>query len=235
MKLIRAVLFNSLFYALFIAVMLCAAPLLLFPRGATTAGLKMLLSVLKALQAFFGLKIHVEGFEHLPPGACLIAAKHQSMWETFYLPLLVDDPAFIYKVQLARIPLFGHYMRKMDMVPIDRNKGASALRDMVREAKLRMAQGRQIILFPEGTRRPAGAPPDYKTGIALLYQALDVSVIPIAHNSGRFWSNYFWTGETGTLTLKILEPIPPALPRGEFMQKLEQNIETASTALHFKV
>ena len=234
MTFLRAVLFNSLFYALLVAVMLVSIPLLFLPRAATTKGLKMLLGVLNALQALFGLKIHVEGREHLPQGGCLIASKHQSMWETFYLPLLVDDPAFIYKVQLARIPLFGHFMRKMDMVPIDRAKGASALRDMVREAKTRMAQGRQIILFPEGTRRPAGAPPDYKTGIALLYQALDVSVSPVAHNSGRFWSNYFWTGRQGTLTLCIMPALPPALPRGEFMQKLENEIETASTALNSK-
>ncbi|MES2905473.1 MAG: lysophospholipid acyltransferase family protein [Pseudomonadota bacterium] len=223
----RALIFNILFYTLFVIGMLAISPLLLGSRRVTTRGIMFVTKCLVVLQRIFGIRIQVRGKENIPEGGFLIAAKHQSMWETIMLPDLFVDPAFIYKQELANIPLFGLFMRKFDMVPIDRKKGATALRNMTVLAARKIAEGRQLIIFPEGTRRPLGAPPDYKTGIVLLYDVTKAPVLPIAQNSGALWSNYFWRGQTGTIVIDILPLIAAGLPKKEFLQKLQDEIETA--------
>jgi len=117
------------------------------------------------------------------------------------------------------------------MIPVDRDKGAAGLRRMLQAAKERIASGREIIMFPEGTRRPPGAAPDYKTGIVLLYNALDVPCVPVALNSGFFWPRRSWTRKPGKVLVEILDPIPPGLPKAEFLSRLQEAIETASDRL----
>ncbi|MHA1518461.1 MAG: lysophospholipid acyltransferase family protein, partial [Alphaproteobacteria bacterium] len=120
---------------------------------------------------------------------------------------------------------------KFEMIPVDRDAGPSALRRMLQAARKRIKDGREIIIFPEGTRRPPGADPAYKTGIVLLYNALKVPCVPVALNSGLFWPRRQWTRKPGTVVVEILDPIPPGLPRPEFLSRLENAIETASDGL----
>jgi 1-acyl-sn-glycerol-3-phosphate acyltransferase len=183
------------------------------------------------LKYIVGMKLEVRGREKLPKGACLIASKHQSAWETFALIPIFRDPALLMKRELFWIPFHGWFSRKFDMIPVDRDKGPAALRRMLKEAKTRIADGREIIIFPEGTRKAPGAPPDYKTGIVLLYDALQVPCVPVALNSGLFWPRRSLIRRPGTVIVEILDPIPPGLPKAEFMRRLQTAIETASNHL----
>jgi 1-acyl-sn-glycerol-3-phosphate acyltransferase len=171
----RSLLFNLMFYVTTVLFLVLGSPLLFGPRRWAMQALaihgRFELWLLKVIA---GTKLEVRGLEKLPEGACLVAAKHQSAWETFALIPLFRDPAYLMKRELFWIPLHGWFSRKFEMIPVDRDKGPSALRRMLREAKDRAAKGRQIIIFPEGTRRAPGAPPDYKTGVVLLYEALRV-------------------------------------------------------------
>jgi 1-acyl-sn-glycerol-3-phosphate acyltransferase len=161
------------------------------------------------LKTIVGTRLEVRGLEKLPPGACLVAAKHQSAWETFGLIPLFRDPALLMKRELFWIPFHGWFSRKFEMIPVDRDRGPSALRRMAREAKKRAAEGREIIIFPEGTRKAPGAPPDYKTGVVLLYETLRIPCIPLALNSGAFWPRRSQTRRPGTIVVEFLDPIPP--------------------------
>ena len=183
------------------------------------------------LEVIVGTKLEVRGREKLPNGACLVAAKHQSAWETFALIPLFRDPALLMKRELFWIPFHGWFSHKFEMIPVDRDKGPAALRRMLREAKARIADGREIIIFPEGTRRAPGAPPDYKTGVILLYDALGVPCVPVALNSGLFWPRRSLTRRPGTIVVEFLDPIPPGLPKAEFLKRLTESIENASNRL----
>ena len=174
------------------------------------------------MRTIVGTKIEVRGRENIPQGPCLVASKHQSAWETFALIPIFRDPALLMKRELFFIPFHGWFSRKFEMIPVDRDKGPSALRRMLREAKKRIDDGREIIIFPEGTRRPPGAPPDYKTGIMLLYDALGVPCLPVALNSGLFWPRRSVIRRPGTIVVEILPPIPPGLPREEFLRRLRR-------------
>ena len=125
----------------------------------------------------------------------------------------------------------GWFSHKFEMIPVDRDKGPAALRRMLREARKRVADGREIIIFPEGTRRAPGAPPNYKTGVVLLYEALGVPCVPVALNSGLFWPRRSLERRPGTIVVEFLDPIPPGLKKAEFLKRLTDAIETASTRL----
>jgi 1-acyl-sn-glycerol-3-phosphate acyltransferase len=177
------------------------------------------------------MTVEIRGRERIPPGGLLVAAKHQSFLETFALLPLVDDPAFILKRELLWIPLFGWLAWKAGMIPIDRSGGAQALAAMNRRARAEIAAGRQILIFPEGTRRAAGAPPAYKFGVAHLYRAFGVACLPVALNSGLYWPRRQFIRRPGKVVIEILDPIPPGLSRDVFLQELQDRIETASNRL----
>jgi 1-acyl-sn-glycerol-3-phosphate acyltransferase len=228
----RSLLFNTLFFVtttLFVAI---GSPLLLAPRSWAMAALKVHSRFeLFLLRVIVGTKIQVRGRENIPDGPCLVASKHQSAWETFALIPIFRDPVLLMKRELFWIPFHGWFSYKFQMIPVDRDKGPTALRRMLREAKKRIDNGREIIIFPEGTRRAPGAPPDYKTGIALLYDALGVPCLPVALNSGLFWPRRSVLRRPGVTIVEILEPIPPGLPKAEFLRRLETTIEGASNRL----
>jgi 1-acyl-sn-glycerol-3-phosphate acyltransferase len=173
----------------------------------------------------------VRGREKLPQGACLVAAKHQSAWDTFALIPVFRDPAMVMKAELGLIPLYGWFSHKFQHIFVRRESGPRALRAMIRDARDRAAQGREIVIFPEGTRRPPGAPPDYKPGYIALYDGLGLPCVPLALNSGLFWPRRSFIRRPGTILVEILEPIPPALPRDEFFRAVTQQIEAASSRL----
>ena len=227
-----SLLFNVLFYVTTTLFVVIGSPLLFAPRGWAMAALKVHANFeLWLLRTIVGTKIEVRGRENIPQGPCLVASKHQSAWETFALIPIFRDPALLMKRELFFIPFHGWFSHKFEMIPVDRDKGPSALRRMLREAKKRIDDGREIIIFPEGTRRPPGAPPDYKTGIILLYDALGVPCLPVALNSGLFWPRRSVIRRHGTIVVEILKPIPPGLPRDEFLRRLEAAIEGASGRL----
>lgn len=228
----RSLLFNVLFYVTTALFVVLGSPLLLGPRRWAMAALALHGRFeLWLLKTIVGTKLEVRGAEKLPAGACLVASKHQSAWETFALIPLFRDPALLMKRELFWIPFHGWFSHKFDMIPVDRDKGPAALRRMLREAKKRAAAGREIIIFPEGTRRAPGAAPDYKTGVALLYESLGVPCVPVALNSGVFWPRRSLTRRPGTIVVEILDPIPPGLQKTAFMTRLEQAIEAASGRL----
>jgi 1-acyl-sn-glycerol-3-phosphate acyltransferase len=228
----RSLLFNILFYVTTTLFVVIGSPLLFAPRRWAMAALAIHGRFeLWLLEVIVGTKLEVRGREKLPNGACLVAAKHQSAWETFALIPLFRDPALLMKRELFWIPFHGWFSKKFEMIPVDRDKGPAALRRMLREAKARIADGREIIIFPEGTRRAPGAPPDYKTGVILLYEALRVPCVPVALNSGLFWPRRSLLRRPGTIVVEFLDPIPPGLPKAEFLKRLTEAIETASTRL----
>ncbi len=228
----RSLLFNLLFYVTTALFVVLGSPLLFGPRKWAMAALAVHGRFeLWLLEVIVGLKLEVRGHEKLPAGPSLVASKHQSAWETFGLIPLFRDPALLMKRELFWIPFHGWFSHKFEMIPVDRDKGPSALRAMLRETKKRVAQGREIIIFPEGTRRTPGAPPDYKTGVVLLYEALHIPCVPVALNSGVFWPRRSLMRRPGTVVVEFLDPIPPGLPKAEFMARLTSAIETASNRL----
>ncbi len=168
------------------------------------------------LRVVCGVKIEVRGREKIPKGPLLVAAKHQSAWETFALLHLFDDPLFIVKRELQWIPIFGWLMIKGRMVPVDRSAGSEALVGMIERARIELADNRQLIIFPEGTRRPAGAEPRYKHGVAHLYASVGVPCLPVALNSGLFWPRRSIRRIPGTVVVEILDPIRPGLDKDVF-------------------
>jgi 1-acyl-sn-glycerol-3-phosphate acyltransferase len=229
---LRAFLFNVLFYVTTVLFLGLGSPLLFGPRSWAMAALALhARTELWLLKTIVGTKLEVRGREKLPKGACLVASKHQSAWETFALIPLFRDPAYLMKRELFWIPFHGWFSYKFKMIPVDRDKGPAALRRMLAEAKTRAASGREIIIFPEGTRRAPGAPPDYKTGVFLLYETLGVPCVPVALNSGLFWPRRSLKRYPGTIIVEFLDPIPPGLSKRDFLPRLQETIETASNRL----
>jgi len=228
----RSLLFNVLFYVTTTLFVVLGSPLLFAPRRWAMAALAVHSRFeLWLLETIVGTRLEVRGKDKLPTGACLVASKHQSAWETFALIPLFRDPALLMKRELFWIHFHGWFSKKFEMIPVDRDKGATALRRMLREAKKRADAGREIIIFPEGTRRAPGAPPDYKTGVYLLYEALGLPCVPVALNSGLFWPRRSLTRLPGTVIVEFLDPIPPGLRRREFLPRLQEAIETATNRL----
>jgi 1-acyl-sn-glycerol-3-phosphate acyltransferase len=230
--LLRSLLFNALFYTNLIVQMIAALPTLALPYPALRAFVRSYAQIsLWLLRVVCGTKVEWRGVEKIPKGACIVACKHQSAWETFALYDVLDDPTYILKRELMWIPLFGWHMRKAGLIPIDRSAGMAALARMTARARLALARGRQIVLFPEGTRRPPGAEPSYKPGIAYLYGKADVVCVPMALNSGLYWPRRSLLRYPGTIIVEVLDPIAPGLDRETFFTRLQNSIEEASARL----
>ncbi|MDN3721173.1 lysophospholipid acyltransferase family protein [Roseibium salinum] len=183
------------------------------------------------MRVLAGIKVEIRGRENLPEGGLIAAMKHQSAWETVALIPLFSSPTFILKRELRWIPIFGWYTAKFRQIPINRGRRSEALKAMMQAAKEAIAEGRQILIFPEGTRRPAGAEPKYKFGIAHLYKDLGCPVVPIAHNAGLYWPRASWKVYPGTVIVEILPPIEPGLPADKFYETMVAEIEAASDRL----
>ncbi|BAM87166.1 1-acylglycerol-3-phosphate O-acyltransferase [Bradyrhizobium oligotrophicum S58] len=229
---LRSLLFNILFYPNFVFWLLVALPTLLMPRRAVLRVANWWAqSNIVLMRIICNIRVEYRGVEKIPKGPLIIAAKHQSMWETISLLQFFDQPFFVLKRELLRIPLFGQYLVKANMVAIDRSSGARALKKVMRRAAEEVKHGRQFLIFPEGTRRPPGAPPQYKAGVALIYVDCGVPCLPVALNSGLFWPRRTFLRYPGTLVMEFLDPLPPGLPRDEFMTRIETVIEDATNRL----
>ena len=233
MLVIRSVLFNLLFYLTLILLMIFGLPTILGGRRAVFA----LASVWRAasvwlLNAICDLKIEYRGIENIPRGGVIIAAKHQSFLETFALLKYTPDFAIVLKRQLTYIPLFGLYLIVSNQISIDRTQGRQALRQIAAAAKSVLAERRQILIYPEGTRRPPGAPPRYRPGVAVLYAETGVPCLPVAVNTGLFWRRRGFVRRPGVAVIEYLPPIAPGLTREAFACRLQEAIETACARLN---
>lgn len=231
-SLVRSLIFNALFYLNTLVWLILALPTFVMPYRAIIWVAKTWgRSNLVLLRAVAGIDYEVRGREKIPRGAIIVASKHQSTWETFALLPLFDNPTFILKRELQWIPVFGWLTIKGRMVPVDRKKGAQALAAMTERTRVELGQGRQLIIFPEGTRRPADAEPRYKYGVAQLYVAGGVPCVPVALNSGLYWPRRSMKLRPGKVIVEILDPIMPGLDKDAFYEKLRSKIETATARL----
>jgi len=233
MSWLRAFAFNLAWVAATLAIGVVGLPLLLAPRRVVMAvGRFWARIVLALLSGIIGMRAEVRGRTNLPAGPCLIAMKHQSMWDTLMLPVVLGDPAVVVKRELLMVPFYGWYAARAGSIFIDRKGGAGVLRRMVAAAKAAATDGRPIVIFPQGTRTaPGDASAPYQPGVAALYRALGLPLVPAAVNSGLYWGRRSFVKRAGRAVISFLPPIPPGLPRREMMAELESRIETATAEL----
>lgn len=229
---LRAFLFQIAFY---LWTALLALPGLLFllapPLAMMRFGTFWSRGTLFLLRVCVGLDHDVIGRENLPAGPALIAMKHQSAWDTFAAPVIFRNPAMVIKRELAFVPFYGWYAMKAGMIAVDRAAGARALKRMVAAGEKALAQGRPILIFPEGTRSAVGAAPRYQPGIIALYRQLGVPLVPVAVNSGLYWGRRRFLKRPGKITVEILPAIAPGGERHRVMAELERSIEEATARL----
>jgi 1-acyl-sn-glycerol-3-phosphate acyltransferase len=228
----RSVVFNVLFYLVLAVYLIAAMPTLLMPRAALVWMVRAWARTnYGMLRVVCGIRMELIGFERLPPGPLLVASKHQSLWETFALMTVFSDPAFILKRELMWIPFFGWCAKKAEMIPVDRGARSVALARMTDQAKIETQRGRQIVIFPEGTRRAPGAEPKYKYGVVHLYSELGVPCAPVALNSGLFWPRRSFRRYPGTIRVELCDVIAPGLDKHAFFARLQDEIESVTARL----
>ncbi len=232
MSRVRAFAFNIAFVGWTLILGVAGLPFLLAPRAAAMwFGREWARGVLALLRWIVGLDHEIRGIDRLPPGGCIIAMKHQSAWDALILPIVLGDPAVVIKRELLHVPFYGWYASRAGSIAIDRKAGAGALRRMVVAARTIAAEGRPIVIFPEGTRTAPGARLPYQPGVAALYQALALPLVPAAVNSGLYWGRRSFIKRPGRIVLEFLDPIPPGRPRRAVMAELEERIEDATARL----
>lgn len=229
---LRSALYSVLATVSFVAIAIASLPVFLLPpeRGRFTLLLWARIDLL-LLRLIVGQRTTVLGSHNIPSGPAIVAAKHQSAWETIALIPLVPNGTFILKQEILGIPLFGAYAKFFGMIPVDRAAGPSALKRLAVDAKVALERGMQLVIFPEGTRRALGAAPDYKPGAIFLYERLGVPMVPVALNSGLFWPRGKFVRYPGTVTVSFLPAIPPGLSRTEARATLIAAIETETDRL----
>lgn len=229
---LRFLAYRILFFCWNLGLALTCLWVLALPRGFMFRFVRFYLGGITVLMKYVaGTDYRLVGHENLPATPCIIAAKHLSPWETMVLPLLGRSPAIVLKQELMRIPLWGWYAWKYGNVPVDRGAGSRAMVKMIRDAQAVVAAGRDILIFPQGTRLELGEWKPYKIGTAAMYSALKVPVVPVAIDSGLFWSRNGKLRRTGTITVTFLPPIPPGLPRETMMAQLQDAVEGATNRL----
>lgn len=229
---LRSLLFAIAFYVSTALFLVLGSWLLFAPRAWAMAGLRAHARVsCWLLMHIAGTRMEVRGHDKIPKGACLVVSKHQSAWDTFALIPLFDDPAIVLKDELKWIPFYGWFCVKFDHILVRRDKAAAALKALIRAAQERAKDGRQILIFPEGTRRTPGAEPDYKSGYVALYEGLGLPCVPLALNSGLYWPRRSLMRHPGTIVVEFLDPIPAGLPRKALRERLERDLEAACDRL----
>jgi 1-acyl-sn-glycerol-3-phosphate acyltransferase len=228
----RSLAFNVLFYLNLLVHMIVALPILALPHRVHRVFIRSYSrSSLWLLRVVCGTTVEWRGIGKIPHGACIVACKHQSLWETFALYAVLEDPAYVLKRELMWVPLFGWHMAKAGLIPIDRGAGVSALKRMTAQARERLQGARQVVIFPEGTRRQPGAAPSYKSGVGYLYAHAGAACLPLALNSGLFWPRRSPLRRPGTIVVEVLDPIAPGLNARAFVARLQTVLEEASARL----
>ena len=229
---LRSALFNIVFYLNLVLFLVLGSGFYFTPRKWSIRALQVWArSSLFWLRVIAGIRMEVRGVENIPQGACLVAGKHQSFWETFAILPLLDDPAMVLKKELTYIPFFGWFIYKFRMIPVERSAGTQALRSLIEAGEKAVADGRQVVIMPEGTRRAPDDPPDYKPGAAALYGKLGVPCVPFGLNSGLFWPRRQFLRKPGTIVISFLPAIPRGLARKPFQARLEEAVEGETARL----
>jgi 1-acyl-sn-glycerol-3-phosphate acyltransferase len=230
---LRSAAFNLWFYGVTVLLAIASPAVRLFaPRHAIGYARAWVRVGLAALRPLCGITWSVSGLEHLPAdGAALIASMHQSTFDTLIWTQLAPRFAFVLKRELLRIPLFGPMLTATGMIAVDRRAGPAALRALLRAADAALAGQRQIIIFPEGTRAPPGAPLRLQPGVAALAARTGLPIIPVATDSGRYWGRRAFRKTAGVIRIVILPPIAADLPRDVLMQRLAQALTQAAARL----
>lgn len=233
---IRSLVFNLSFYVLMILLLLVCSPVLLMPRIYAIRALQLWGRTANWLMTTIcAIEVEVRGAENIPSGPLLVVGKHQSVWETFALPFMFDDPCMVEKKELFYIPIYGWpYTYKFRMIGVDRKAGSKALKDLIKRAREEIGLGRQIIILPEGTRRAVGAPPDYKAGAAALYTALGVPCVAFGLNAGLFWPRRQFLRRPGKLIIEFSKPFPAGLARRDFDRLMQETIEEITNRLVYE-
>lgn len=232
MTLLRSALYSVWFFAVSFTMVMAGQIVPLLPQRLMKPYARLWSRMVLAGLPICGVRVLVTGRENLPPGgAMLIASMHQSAFDTLLWWRIVPDCRYVVKAELMKIPFFGRLARLSGQIAVDRAGGAATMRGLLRDGGRALAEGSQLVIFPEGTRGDPGAPGDYKPGIAGLYRELELPVYPMATNAGVHWSRKGFTLTPGVIVFEYLEPIPPGLKRGEFMRTLEERIEAATEKL----
>ena len=232
MTVARSILFALVFYGWSALLSPFYVPFMLLPRRMFWfMSWVWVQSCLRLVECIVGIRYEVRGRENLPPGPFIIASKHQSAWDTLIYNKLFEDCAYVLKRELFWFPGFGWFLWRVGMVGIDRSGGAQALKSLVRQVRDRLAAGRNIIIFPQGTRTPPGADRPYLPGVSALYMQSGAPIVPVALNSGMFWPRRRFVKRPGLIIVEILPPILPGLKRKEFERVLRERIEPATRRL----
>ncbi len=233
MLFLRSLAFNLLFSAWTYGLAFFALPCLIAPKRLGGFAIARLWGRgnLWLLRVCCDIHYRIEGLEHLPPGPALIVSKHQSAWDTLVFWPVLRKPAYVLKKELLHLPFFGWYLSRLGMVAIDRQGGGAAAKAMIAEAKQRAAEGRKIVIFPEGTRVPFGKKGDYQAGAAMLAGQLKLPIIPVALNSGALWARKAFTKYPGTITLRFLPAIEQGGGTRELLARMEAAVEEGCAGL----
>jgi 1-acyl-sn-glycerol-3-phosphate acyltransferase len=228
MNLVRSLLYALAFYPGSVLYVLAGIVVIPLGRGAVRRVADAWAGFNRACaRTLLGISSRVEG--EVPSGPVLVAVKHQSMFETLEIALLLDTPATVMKSELGRIPLWGTLTRVYGILPVDREGGAAALRRLLRAGEEAVAEGRPIVIFPEGTRVAPGERPPLEPGFAGLYRALGLPVVPVALDSGKVWPRRSFVKRPGVVTMRFGKPIPPGLPRREAEARVHAAINALET------
>jgi 1-acyl-sn-glycerol-3-phosphate acyltransferase len=232
MTALRSLTFNVLWFAMTAGLASFTLPLLLGPptaaRGVARLWARITLALLRVV---CGIRVEVRGAEHIPPGACVIAAKHQSAFDTVVWLALLPNVAYVLKKELLAIPLYGWLAKHAGMIPVDRAGGGAALRGMLRAATTALAEGRQVVIFPEGTRTAPGQRIPYQPGVVAIAGASPAPVIPVATDSGRLWGRRAFLKRPGVIRISVMPSLPGGLPRAKLLAALEGAIEPETDRL----
>jgi len=229
---LRSLIFTVWLYLSMAVFAIGLSPALLMPHRQAQGVAKLWArAVLFGLRWIAGVRVEFRGLEHAPSGAALVASKHQGMLDIVALLAVLPDACFVMKKELMPLPFFGWFAWKTTTIAVDRAGHARALKDMTRQARARLSEDRQIVIFPEGTRNAPGVPGDYKPGVAAIYRDLEGPCWPVATNSGVHWPAHGFRRYPGVVVFEFLEAIPADMKRGAMMALLESRIETASNAL----
>ena len=242
----RSYCFDVFFYVFTISLFIILwVPVIILPRWCCVLWYKTWTHIIMfSLKLIVGLDYKILGQEKLDEalknGPVILACKHQSAWETLIFSTLVKRFVIVLKKQLTQIPGYGSYLVKLNSIVIDRSNGMKSLKSLIAQGKKSidnnflihyLQHDTKVLIFPEGRRGAYGQPGNYQSGIGILYQELNVTVVPISLNSGKFWARRSKFKKSGCITLEFLDPIPAGLPRTEFMQLLQERIESGCAKL----
>jgi 1-acyl-sn-glycerol-3-phosphate acyltransferase len=229
---LRALLFNALFFTITATASVLAMPTLAMrPQAAQGAMRLWARLVIAALRWTVGARIELRGQENLPQGGAVIAAKHQSTFDTVVWFALLPAPAYVMKKELLAIPFYGWVARRAGMIPVDREGGGKAMRGMLRAAAAAVAAGRQVVIFPEGTRTAVGERVPYLPGVVAIAAATGAPVVPVATDSGLVWGRRSFLKQPGVIHISVLPPLPAKLDRGRLLTALQEQIEQETDRL----